>query len=553
MLSAGDRNRIVSVRRGLKILSVGLWFAGLLLGSAAGHGVAAEAGPDPASALQRAVSAAESRLQAGDTAAAEAHYREALFQGWLLTATLESLESRSEEAFHALRSAAAFVPDDSQSQRLLAKALAAAGQIDQAVQALEKAWATSPDDPELTFVVATDYLWLKRVEAAERLFAHLVKQRPIALTYALIGHAYRDAGEYGRARVALQAALDQDPSARRAHYYLGTVVLADPGSGPGRLEMAIAEFQEELKLAPEDPLAWDQLGVALLEAGRQGEALRAIEKALALDARALYAYHLGRCQLALQQPAEAAASSRRALELARERGASESELERIHYQLGLALRKVGAQEEAATHLAEAKRIAARWTDVPRDAKALAPSEAAAPLFEDSPLWKLPPAQRLDLKRRVMSALALVYLNLGVIRVQGERFAEAVELLEKAAAIDPDFPQLQASLGVAYFNARMFDKAIGPLSRVLAASPGDASLKRMVAMAWLNTGAYPKAAELLKDDPERARDASVQFAYGLALAHHGREPEAEAIFMGLIAEHGESAELNEALRQLKARR
>ena len=67
-------------------------------------------------------------------------------------------------------------------------------------------------------------------------------------------------------------------------------------------------------------------------------------------------------------------------------------------------------------------------------------------------------------------MARAYLNLGVMKAQAERFSQAAEMFEKAAAVDPDFPQVQSSLGVAYFNARQFEKATGPLGRALAATP-----------------------------------------------------------------------------------
>ena len=60
-----------------------------------------------------------------------------------------------------------------------------------------------------------------------------------------------------------------------------------------------------------------------------------------------------------------------------------------------------------------------------------------------------------------AALARAYLNLGVMQAQAERFARAAEMFEKAAAVDPDFPQVQSSLGVAYFNARQFDEGHRP--------------------------------------------------------------------------------------------
>ena len=170
------------------------------------------------------------------------------------------------------------------------------------------------------FLLASEYLWLKRPDAAARLFAEVVKARPIPQTRVLIGRAYRDAGEYDRARAELRAALEQDPGVRRAHYYLGMVALADAKTGADRLRQAEAEFREELKLAPGDPLTSDQLGLALLDAVRPAEALPLLETAVRGEARSLFVYHLGRCQLALERTAEAVVSLRRALELAVEEG-----------------------------------------------------------------------------------------------------------------------------------------------------------------------------------------------------------------------------------------
>lgn len=164
---------------------------------------------------------------------------------------------------------------------------------------------------------------------------------------------------------------------------------------------------------------------------------------------------------------------------------------------------------------------------------------------------LTPTQRAELERRVKMELVRAYLNLGVIETQRRSFSGAAELFEQAAAIDPDFPSVQYSLGVARFNAGQFEKAQAPLVRALAGSPQDAGLKRMLAMAWLNSEAYAKAAELLRDDPERDADAALQFAYGLALARSGRPAEAQAVFAKLLARHGESAKVKVVLGQAAA--
>jgi len=165
--------------------------------------------------------------------------------------------------------------------------------------------------------------------------------------------------------------------------------------------------------------------------------------------------------------------------------------------------------------------------------------------------KLARAERADLRQRVREALARSYLNLGVMQTRGERFGEAAELFEQAAAIDPDFPQLRRSLGVARFNAKQFDKATEPLSRALAADPTDAGLRRMLAMASLETEAYERAAELLEEDTGRASDPSLQFAYGVSLVRSGRAREAETVFRGLLSQHGDWPELNVVLGQAHA--
>ena len=531
------------------------WIVAFLVVSLFAVRVAAETGSDPAALLDRVISTAEDSLQKGDLQAAEAHYREALFEGWSLMATLERLDGQLPRASAALAQAieilnglAGKAPVDFETRRLLAKALAAGGQVPQALEQLDAANAQAADDPQIAFVLATEYLWLKRVDTAEKLFARVVEARPIPQTHVLIGRAYRDAGEYDRARAELDAALKQDPSVRRAHYYLGMAILEDARTGAERLERALGEFRAELKLAPEDALANDQLGTALLEAGREAEALPALEAATRGEARSLYFYHLGRCQLALDRPPEAVASSRRALELGDREGASAADLQKIHYQLGLALRKTGATQDAATHLAEASRLAARASEDSRGGAAMGSSIP----------FDLPAAARQELRGRATAALARAYFNLGVLQVRGqaagpttERFARAAALFEKAAQLDPGFPRVQSSLGIARFNAGQFEEATGPLARARAADPADGDLKRMLAVSWLNTRAWDKVAALLQDDAERQTNPSLQFAYGLALVRSHRAAEAETVLVGLQKSQGDSAELSVLLGQAYA--
>jgi tetratricopeptide (TPR) repeat protein len=488
----------------------------------------AAAPPDPAAALDRTLAAAETSLRQGALTAAERQYQAAVAEGTVLLQSLAALRFR-------------------------------AGETALAVEILERLARMNPNDPELRFALAGGYLRQKKIEPAAALFDQIARERPIPQTHVLIGRTWRDHREFERARAALRAALKADPGVRRAHYYLGLVALED--AGRAGIDEALAEFKAEVAIAPEDVPANLELGVALVQRQLFADALPALEvasRAQPPQARA-FAY-LGRAQLGLDRAAPAAAALARALELARAQGANRPALLAIHLYLGQALQRLGRQAEAETHFAESQRLSAAGTDAEREQMArylsdeADPSNAAAPTLPAAGAGAIPALdgpQQTALEKRVTAALARSYLNLGVLQAQGERFEAAAELFEKAAAADPEFPQVQSSLGVAYFNARRFADAAGALTRALAQGPPNPGLARLLAMSWLNANEFAKAAELLGNDPGLETDPALQFAYGLSLVKSGRPADAEPIFSRLLTVHGDTAELSVLLGQAHA--
>lgn len=538
--------------------------------------------------VDRGLALAEASLREGERQIAESRYRAAAFDAWMLAGALHVAEGRLPDAREAFRHAsetvadarAAFrslalvqiqigetaeavailtrlsasAPRDLETRRLLAQALTATGQVAEAVQTLEEARALAPDDAEVTFLLAAAYLQSKRVNDAGRLFAEVAAARPIPQTWVLIGRTYRDFRLFDEARKAFKTALERDPTTRRAHYYLGTVAIMSEGDLP--LEEAIREFRAELKLTPEDPVVHLRLGMALADARREKEALQPLQIAARLSPSAVAFHHLGRCQLAVGRPVEAITSLRRALDLAATDDGPR--VQRIHYQLALALRETGAAADAAVHFEAAKAGAERRVDAERegltryldDAPDRAPA-AAARLALESPLSGLASDARQALARDVRTALARAYLNLGIMRAQAQRFEAASGFLAQAAAADPDFPQVQYALGTARFNAGQYDKAAVALERALGSDPGNAAVRRMLALAHFNSGAYRQAADLLAADPARESDASLQYTYGVALVRSDRATEAQTVFTRMLAEHGDNAELHVILGQAHA--
>src|SRR5437762_3619858 len=64
-------------------------------------------------------------------------------------------------------------------------------------------------------------------------------------------------------------------------------------------------------------------------------------------------------------------------------------------------------------------------------------------------------------------------------------------------------------------------------------------------------AHDKAAQILKTDPQRAVDPSLQYAYGLALVRSSRVADAEPVFSQLLREYGDTPELSVLVGQAHA--
>ncbi|HEY8233908.1 MAG TPA: tetratricopeptide repeat protein [Vicinamibacteria bacterium] len=563
------------------------WAALACLAAASSSWAAASRGP--AELVEERLAAAEASLQAGESQLAESHYRSAVGEGLLVLGSLEAAEGRLDKARDAFQGALAAMADGRQPtqhlamallelgeakeavtlmthlatrnardmgiRRLLAQALILAGRPGEALQELEAARTVAPDDLETLYVLASGNLRMKKLAAAEELFAELARQRPIAATHVLIGRTWRDYNEHARARAELKKALALDPRARRAHYYLGMVAAIEDLAS---LDPAIAEFQEELKLAPDDLPTNLSLGLAFVMARRYEEAIPPLSKAVRWQPPQASAFHfLGRALVALERPAEAKAALERALELAKKTGREDSQLRNIEYQLGLALRQLGQAEPAAAHFAEAERLTEKVAAGDRESLDLYLRDAAGPLpvgvpiLDTSAFASLTAEERAALGGRVRTAVARASFNLGVMQAQAGRFGQAAFEFEKAALVEPDFPQLAYSLGVSWFNAQQPRKARQPLERALAATPGDQNLRRMLALASLEADEPARAVELLAGDAGRDADASLQYAYALALVRSGRVSEAEPVFKRLIAQHGDTAELHVLVGQAHA--
>ena len=549
------------------------------------------AAPDPLATINAAIARAEAALGTDERQLAESRYRDALYGGWMLMGAIASADGRYTDARDAFAQASSAIvdsgdalqslalvdlrlndaesalpiltklvaarPQDTALKRLMAQALIAGKRSAEAVQMLEEAHGAAPDDLETSFALANGYLNVKKPDAARPLFAKLVAARPAAETHVLIGRAYRDAALYSDARAEFQTALTLNPRVHHAHYYLGTVAVME--EGVVRVKEAIDDFQRELTIVPNDPATTLLLGMALVEARREREALPHLQAAAQQpDAGWRTFQYLGRCELALGHGQAAVDAFRKAIALSADVPA-ESTLGNLHYQLAQALRAAGDSAGAdaefkAASASAADRAASARDNLQRYLAGIGDLPSAAtplPSLETGPIGSLAPAARTALRSQTATALARVYLNLGIMQAQEKRYVRATGLLQSAAALDPSLPRLQYSLGVAAFNAELYGVAAAALDRAVVADPANADARRMLALASLNARAFDRAAELLKADPDVQRDPSLQYAYGVALVHSGHAADAERLFSSLLAAHRDNPELTVLLGQAHA--
>jgi len=546
--------------------------------------------PDPLAAVNASIARAEAALAGDERQIAESRYREALYAGWMLMGAVASADGRYGEARAALTEASSAIvdsgealealalidlrledadaalpiltrlvaarPNDIALKRLLAQALIVAKKPAEAVQMLEEAHGAAPGDLETSFALAGGYLSVKKLDAARPLFDALVSARPVAETYVLIGRTYRDAGLYGEARAAFRKALAMNARVHHAHYYLGTVAVME--EGVVRVDEAIREFQHELTLTPNDPATTFLLGMALVEGHRDREALPLLETAASRNANWQTFQYLGRCRLALDDPRAAADAFRRAIALSAD-VPTESRTGNLHYQYAQALRASGDASAADAEFAIASEFAADRAQSRQDTLQRylagagdAPGTTTPTLALDAgAVGSLGPPARAAVRARAATALAGVYLNLGILQVREKRYARATALMQSGAALDPAVPRLQYSLGVAAFNAEQFTIAATALEHALSADPSNTDTRRMLALASLNARAFGRAADLLETDPDLQRDPSLQYAYGVALIHSGKASQAERLFSSLLAAHRDNPQLTVLLGQADA--
>jgi protein O-GlcNAc transferase len=344
----------------------------------------------------------------------------------------EQQTGRLADAAASYRAAIGFAPDCAEIYNNLGLVLSDLGNRDDAVTAYRKAIARKPDFHEALFNLGIALANSARPSEAVTAFRRAQALKPdFAETHYNLGNALRELGRLDAAMASYRRAIALKPDYADAYCNLGAT-LKDRGD----LDEAAEALQQAARIDQASPEANNNLGLILFSLGRIEEAVASYRRAVALRPEFVDAHiNLGDALHRLGAPQEAVIAYRQAID-------TNSDHARAHNNLGVVLQELGELDEAAASLERGRALTA--------------------LVEA--------AERLERELALKPEDADAHLQLGNVRKEQGRYADAIACYERAVALAPDSANAQYSLGALLQDQGRMDEACACYGRALAGDP-----------------------------------------------------------------------------------
>jgi tetratricopeptide (TPR) repeat protein len=221
----------------------------------------------------------------------------------------------------------------------LARCAMSLDQNETAVTALLLLNREFPNDPEVLYVTTHYYS-----ELASRASRQLVATSPASYqVHELDAEGYESQGKWEEATAEYRKILEQDPQRPEIHYRLGRILLAKPAT-PMTNDEARKEFEQELKINPDNASAEFMLGEIARQAGDWNEAIQRFSRSIKLDEGFSDAY------LALGMSLSSAGRFSDAIPPLQKYVGMEAADPGGHYQLAIAYSRTGQKQEATREM-----------------------------------------------------------------------------------------------------------------------------------------------------------------------------------------------------------
>jgi tetratricopeptide (TPR) repeat protein len=326
--------------------------------------------------------------------------------------------------------------------------------------------------------------------------------------YRFAAVCYRS-GKLDEAIAAYQQAITLDPKDAYPHNGLGIVYRA-----LGRYDEAIAAYQQAITLDPKDAYPHNGLGIVYRALGRYDEAIAAYQQAITLDPKDAYPHNgLGIVYSDQGRYDEAIAAYQQAITL-------DPKDAYPHNGLGIVYSDQGRYDEA---------IAAYQQAITLDPKYAYPHNGLGIVYRalgryDEAIAAYQQAITLDPKYAPPhNGLGNVYRALG-------RYDEAIAAYQQAITLDPKYAPPHNGLGIVYSDQGRYDEAIAAYQQAITLDPKDAPPHNGLGIVYSDQGRYDEAIAAYQQaitlDP---KDAPPHNGLGIVYRALGRYDEAIAAY------------------------
>lgn len=422
---------------------------------------------------------------------------------------------------------------------------------------LERALQEDPADHLTAYTLGLVLLEQKDPSGASAIFSELERAVGDSATFRLLlARAYEDTGFHRQGDRELRRALELDPKIHFAHFLLGMSALQQGESA--RVDEAQGEFEAEIREHPEEFAPLYFLGVVFESKRKWERAKYYLDQAARMEPDdADVHFHLGEVESESGDLAEAVKNLEKSIALTTISSHAHYQRGRAHYLLSRLYLKLGSVDKAAEEANLAQELSAERAAGEREkmsqllrssVKKIGEQPALVTWAEMSP----PPTANPDLdtlETLYTHVLANSYNRLGLIAAQKKQFDAAVHEFASVAELQPDFPKLDFNLGLAAFRAQRLPEAIAAFQRVLERDPSDKNGLQLLGLAQFEHEDFAEALPSLeKAGAVETGDPELLLALGTCLARAGRSAEAKNVFSKLTEIHSNLPELHLFLGQ-----
>ncbi|MCB1721513.1 MAG: tetratricopeptide repeat protein [Alphaproteobacteria bacterium] len=416
------------------------------------------------------------------------------------------------------------VPDHGDSLYLLGLARYYMGNLDGAIEQIEKAVEDEEAYAEWWCNYGIMLTECARYDEAIKAFDNAIAtDADYCESYWNQSHAYWLAGEYERAEKTARKGVDLKPDSAEAWLNMGTAIVR-----LGRLEEAVECWEKALEIQPDFVFAWNNLGNVLRELGQLEAAAEKCRKALEIQhdypqaqnnlANALM--DLGDLKESEQlyrqavtgKPDYAQAHNNLAINLIKQSRFVEAIQEArvaLSYQkdyfeallsLSTACRAVGQLEEAEKAVHRATLINPESAEVRID---LADLLYMQDRYGDAEI-------ELERARRLAPDTPRLYLKLADVLQRGNKVEEALQAVDKAAQLNPEMPEAFLKKGMICHIANRIEEAKENFDKTLEMNPKAAGAFLAMAELSLSLGEKEQAYDYVRRAQKLAPDLPALF-------------------------------------------